>query len=161
MAISTYIVPDTYRATSSWGNPMPLYCQPVFPGTDSRQQPDGHFLCKKNKILSLIFTFYPSFIETYKPLPSVGTSDQDGFLLDTSLYPRQPKLTKRKRNLRNWMMYKASMMLWLYLNRHFVMTRKVLWKICWVISIDIHDDLAVFESTFCEDTHRGRYVKLV
>ena len=88
---------------------MPLYCQPVFPGTDSRQQPDGHFLCKKNKILSLIFTFYPSFIETYKPLPSVGTSDQDGVLLDTSLYPRLPKLRKRKLILRKRLTYKASM----------------------------------------------------
>ena len=82
-----------------------------------------NFPTRKDKTLDLIFTSHPSFMERCKPLPSIGNSDHDIVLLDTNLISRPPKPTKRK----------------IYL-----------WKQADIQGIQ--DDLAVFESTICEDS---------
>ena len=51
---------------------------------------------KKNTILDLIFTSHPSFMERCGPLPSIGNSDHDIALLNTSLISRPLKPTERK-----------------------------------------------------------------
>ena len=81
------------------------------------------FPTRKDKTLDLIFTSHPSFMERCKPMPSIGNSDHDIVLLDTSLISRPPKPVKRK----------------IYL-----------WKQADVQGIQ--DDLAMFGSTFCEDS---------
>ena len=82
-----------------------------------------NFPTRKDKMLDLIFTFHPSFMERCKPLPSIGNSDHDIVLLDTNLISRPPKPPKR---------------------------RIYLWKQADIQGIQ--DDLAVFESTICEDS---------
>ena len=42
------------------------------------------FPTRKDKTLDLLFTSHPSHVEKCKPLPSIGNSDHDIVLLDTS-----------------------------------------------------------------------------
>lgn len=54
------------------------------------------FPTRENKILDLIMTSHPTFKTRCKPLPSVGNSDHDIVLYDTSLAPYRPKPARRK-----------------------------------------------------------------
>ena len=54
------------------------------------------FPTRKDKTLDLIFSSRPSYMVGCKPLPSIGNSDHDVILLDTSLHVRRPKPPKRK-----------------------------------------------------------------
>ena len=54
------------------------------------------FPTRKNKTLDLIFSSHPSYMVRCKPLPSIGNSDHDVVLLDTSLQVRRPKPPRRK-----------------------------------------------------------------
>ena len=59
------------------------------------------FPTRKDKTLDLLFTSHPSYIEKCKPLPSIGNSDHDIVLLDTSFVSRPPKPPSRKIHLWN------------------------------------------------------------
>ena len=54
------------------------------------------FQARKNKVLDLIMTIHSSFKGLCKPLPSLGNSDHEIVLYDTSLTPLRPKPPRRK-----------------------------------------------------------------
>ena len=51
---------------------------------------------RKSATLDLILSYHPSFIERCKPMPSIGNSDHDVVLLDTTIVARRPKPPRRK-----------------------------------------------------------------
>ena len=53
------------------------------------------FPTRKNKVLDLIMTIHSSFKGLCKPLPSLGNSDHEIVLYDTSLTPLRPKPPRR------------------------------------------------------------------
>ena len=53
------------------------------------------FPTRKDKTLDLLFTSHPSYVEKCKPLTSIGNSDHDIVLLDTSFVFRPPKPLRR------------------------------------------------------------------
>ena len=55
-----------------------------------------NFPTRKDKILDLILTSHPSFKQRCKPMPSIGNSDHDIVLLDTTIQAQRPKPAKRK-----------------------------------------------------------------
>ena len=54
------------------------------------------FPTRKSKTLDLIFSSHPSYMERCKPLPSIGNSNHDIVLLDTSIQVRRPKPPRRR-----------------------------------------------------------------
>ena len=54
------------------------------------------FPTRKNKMLDLIVSSHPSYMERCTPLPSRGNSDHDIVLLDTSIQVRRPKPLRRE-----------------------------------------------------------------
>ena len=54
------------------------------------------FPTRKDKILDIFLTTHPSFKQRCKPMPSIGNSDHDNLLLDTSTTVRKPKPLRRK-----------------------------------------------------------------
>lgn len=54
------------------------------------------FPTRKDKTLDLLFTTHPSFTQRCKPIPSIGNSDHDIVLYDTTLTPLKPKPQRRK-----------------------------------------------------------------
>ena len=49
------------------------------------------FPTRKDNILDIFLTTHPSFKQRCKPMPSIGNSDHDIVLLDTSTTVRRPK----------------------------------------------------------------------
>ena len=57
------------------------------------------FPTRKSKTRDLIFSSHPSYMERCEPLPSIGNSDHDIVLLDTSIQVRRPKPARRENYL--------------------------------------------------------------
>ena len=55
-----------------------------------------NFHTRKDRTLDLILTSHPSFKVRCKPMPSIGNSDHDIVLLDTTIKAQRPKPAKRK-----------------------------------------------------------------
>ena len=54
------------------------------------------FPTRKDRILDIILTSHPSFKQRCKPMPSIGNSDHDIVLLDTSITNFRPRPQRRK-----------------------------------------------------------------
>lgn len=63
---------------------------------DSNLEQLVDFPTRKDKVLDLILTTHPSFKMRCKPMPSIGNSDHDIVLLDTSIQTYHPRPARRK-----------------------------------------------------------------
>ncbi|KAL8615427.1 hypothetical protein ACOMHN_036247 [Nucella lapillus] len=80
------------------GNQYPIHVNQTLLDfvADSNMEQQVDFPTRQKKTLDLILTTHPSLKTRCKALPSVGNSDHDVVLYDTSLRPFRPKPPKRK-----------------------------------------------------------------
>ncbi|KAL8615431.1 hypothetical protein ACOMHN_036251 [Nucella lapillus] len=80
------------------GNQYPIHVNQTLLDfvADSNMEQQVDFPTRQKKTLELILTTHPSLKTRCKALPSVGNSDHDVVLYDTSLRPFRPKPPKRK-----------------------------------------------------------------
>ncbi|KAL8618296.1 hypothetical protein ACOMHN_061141 [Nucella lapillus] len=87
-----------WNTLSIAGNQYPIHVNQTLLNfvADSNMEQQVDFPTRQKKTLDLILTTHPSLKTRCKALPSVGNSDHDVVLYDTSLRPFRPKPPKRK-----------------------------------------------------------------
>ncbi|KAL8610333.1 hypothetical protein ACOMHN_041147 [Nucella lapillus] len=92
-------IPDIdWNTLSIAGNQYPIHVNQTLLDfvADRNMEQQVDFPTRQKKTLDLILTTHPSLKTRCKALPSVGNSDHDVVLYDTSLRPFRPKPPKRK-----------------------------------------------------------------